>query len=173
MRYCQHCFGVGQRCQCSAVPHQAPGLTMVLWVPPMMTYVDMASSIETTASSSAAGVTHPSHLPPGRPATEPMDTFLAPTTKNLLATAGIGRGLSPRMPPRVPAAPGLCQMRPQVTPRQVPTPAGQGMTQGMPYCQQAFPPKCLAPSLSTAPSTSQDHGGPAREEKSDRGRSSS
>ena len=98
VRYCRHCFGVGQRCQCSAVPHQAPGPTMALWAPPMMTYGDMASSSETTASSSAAGVTRQSHLQPGRPTTEPMDTLPAPTMKNLLATAGIGRGLRPRMP---------------------------------------------------------------------------
>ena len=57
VRYCRRCFGVGQRCQCSAVPHQAPGLTAALWVPPTASYVAMVSSTETTASTSATGVT--------------------------------------------------------------------------------------------------------------------
>ena len=64
----------------------------------------MVSSTETTASTSAAGVTPPSHLPPGMPAIEPMDTLLAPTMENLLATAGIGPGRKPRTLPRMPAA---------------------------------------------------------------------
>ena len=60
VRYCRHCFGVGQRCQCSAVPHQVPGPTSALWAPPTVSYVAMVSSTETTASTSAAGVTPPS-----------------------------------------------------------------------------------------------------------------
>ena len=93
VRYCQHCFGVGQRCQCPAIPHQAPCLTSALWTPPTVSYMAMVSSTETTAStSSAAGVTHLSYLPPGLPPLEAMDTFPAPTTENLLATAGVGRG---------------------------------------------------------------------------------
>ena len=124
-----------------------------LWVLPLMTYANMASSTETTASSSAAGVTHPSHLPPGRPATEPMDTLPALTMENLLATAGVGWGRKPRTSPQMPTALGLCQTRPQVTPQQVLTPSGQGAMTAMPYCQQAFPPKRPAPNLSTTPST--------------------
>ena len=50
VQYCQHCH-------CSVVPHQAPGLMAALWMPPTMTYAAMASSTETTASASAAGVT--------------------------------------------------------------------------------------------------------------------
>ena len=92
VRYCQNCFGVGQRCQCSAIPHQVPGLTSALWTPPTVSYAAMVSSTETTASTSAAGVTHPSYLPPGMPSLEAMDTLPAPTTENLLATAGVGRG---------------------------------------------------------------------------------
>ena len=64
VRYCRHCFGVGQRCQCSNVPLQAPGLTEALWMPPTVSYTAMVSSTETTASTSAAGVTPPSHLLP-------------------------------------------------------------------------------------------------------------
>ena len=99
VRYCQSCFGVGQRCQCSAVPRQAPGPMAALWTPPTVSYAAMVSSTETTASTSAAGVTPPSHRPPGMPALEPMDMSLAPTMENLLATAGIGRGRKPRTQP--------------------------------------------------------------------------
>ena len=89
VRYCRHCFGVGQRCQCSAVPRQVPGPTSALWAPPMVSYAVMVSSTETTASTSAAGVTPPSYLPPGVPQLEAMDTLSAPTTENLLATTGV------------------------------------------------------------------------------------
>ena len=92
VRYCRHCFRVGQRCQCSAIPHQAPGPTSALWTPPTVSYMAMISSTETTASTSAAGVTRPSHPPPGMPPLEAMDTLPAPTTENLLASAGVGRG---------------------------------------------------------------------------------
>ena len=99
VRYCQSCFGVGQRCQCSVVPHQAPGPTAALWTPPTVSYAAMVSSTETTASTSAAGVTPLSYLPPGMPTLEAMDMLPAPTMENLLATAGIGRGRKPRTQP--------------------------------------------------------------------------
>ena len=99
VRYCQHCFGVGKRCQCSVVPRQAPGLTAPLCVPPTASYATVASSTETTASTSATGVTPLSHLPPRAPAIKPMDTLLPLTTENLLATAGVGRGRKPQTPP--------------------------------------------------------------------------
>ena len=92
VRYCRLCFGVGQKCRCSDVPHQAPSQASALWTPPMMSYAAMASSTETTTSSSAAGVPPPRYPPPGLPPLEPMDTLLAPASENLLATAGVGRG---------------------------------------------------------------------------------
>ena len=59
----------------------------------MTSYMAMASSTETTASSSVAGVPPPRYPPPpGLPPLEPMDTLPAPTLENLLATAGVGRG---------------------------------------------------------------------------------
>ena len=154
VRYCRRCFGVGQRCQCSAIPLQAPGLTAPLWMPPTASYTTMASSTETTASTSATGVTPLSHLPPRAPAIEPMDTLLPPTMENLLATAGIGRGRKPQTPPRMPAAPGLQQMRPRMPQQQAPTPRGREATQATPYQQQVFPPKCPAPKSSSTPSAS-------------------
>ena len=171
VRYCQRCFGVGQRCQCSAVPHQAPGLTAALWAPLAVSYAAMVSSTKITASTSATGVTPPSHLPPRAPAIKPMDTLLPPTMENLLATAGIGRGYKPQTPPRMPAVPGLHQMRPQMPQQQVPTPGGKEAMQATPYQQQVFPPKHPAPKPSATPSASQDHGDPAREAEGTRGRS--
>ena len=67
-----------------------------LWMPPTVSYTTMVSSTETTASTSAAGVTP---LPPGMPAIEPMDMLPAPPTENLLATAGVGQGRKPQTPP--------------------------------------------------------------------------
>ena len=92
VQYCHLCFGVGQKCGCSSVPHQTPSQASALWMPPMMSYVAMASSIETTASSSAAGVPPLRYPPPGLPPLEPVDMLLAPTLENLLATAGVSRG---------------------------------------------------------------------------------
>ena len=109
VQYCQHCFGVGQRCQCSTIPHQAPGLTSALWAPPTVSYAAMVSSTETTASTSAAGVTHPSYPPPAMPPLEAMDTLPAPTMENLLATASVGRGSRTRPQPQIPTTPGLPQ----------------------------------------------------------------
>ena len=98
VQYCRLCFGVGQRCQCSAVPHQAPGSTAPLWMPPTVSYATMASSVETTASTSATGVTPPNHLLPRVPAIEPMDMLPPLTMENLLATASVGRGHKPQTP---------------------------------------------------------------------------
>ena len=131
----------------------------------------MVSSTETTASTSATGVTPPSHLPPRAPAIEPMDTLLPPTMKNLLATAGVSWGHKPQTPPQMPAAPGLHQMRPRTPQQQAPTPGGQEVMQATPYRQQVFPPKRPAPKPSATPSASQDHRDPAGEAEGTRGRS--
>ena len=170
VRYCRSCFGVGQRCQCSAVPHQAPGPMASLCTPPTVSYVAMVSSTETMDSTSAAGVAPSSHPPPGMPTLEPMNTSPAPTMENLLATAGVGRARKPQTQLQMPTAPGLCQMRPRMPQQQVPTPGGQEV---MPYRQKVFPPQRPAPPPSTTPSASQDHQELAGEEGCARGRSSS
>ena len=141
-----------------------------LWTPSTVSYMAMVSSTETTASTSATGVTPPSYLPPGMPALEAMDTLPAPTTENLLATAGVGRGSRTQADPRIPAALGLRQMRPKMPQQQAPTPGRQEV---MPYRQLVFPPRRAAPKPSATPSASQDHEEPAREEEGTRGRSSS
>ena len=112
VKYCHLCFGVGKKCRCTNVPCQTPSQGSALWMPPTMSYTTMASSTETTASSSVGGVPPlrypPPGLTPGDPA--PMDTLLAPTSENLLATAGVGRGSRGLRQPRTPTAPGLHQV---------------------------------------------------------------
>ena len=160
-------------CQCSTVPCQVSGPTAALWAPPSLSYSAMVSFTETTASTSMAGVTPPSHLLPRDPAVELMDTVPPLTTENLLATAGVGQGRKPQTPPHVPTAPGLRQMRPKTPQQQAPTPGRQEAMQATPYRQQVFPPKHPAPKPSATPSTSRDQGGPAGEAGSAQGRSSS
>ena len=133
----------------------------------------MVSSTKTTASTSAAEVTHLSYPPPGMPPLEAMDMLPAPTTENLLATAGVGRDGRTRTQPRTPTAPGIHQTRPRAPQQQAPTPRRHEATQATPYQQQVYPPRCTTPKPSTAPSTSQGHEEPAREDKGVRGRSSS
>ena len=133
----------------------------------------MVSSTETMASTSAAGVTHSSYLPPGMPPLEAMDTLPAPTTENLLATAGVSRGGRTRAEPQIPAAPGLRQMRPRMPQQQAPTPGEQEATRAMPYRKQVFPPQCAAPKPSATPSASQGHEELAREDEGARSRLSS
>ena len=179
VRYCHFCFGVGRKCWCSGISHQAPSQASALWVPLMMSYMAMASSTETTASSSAAGVTPPSHPPLGLPPLEPMDTLPAPASKNLLATAGVSRGGRGQRQPSTPTVPGLCQTRPMAPQQWTPTPGRQETNQATPYQQQVYPPRCptgvqmTTPKQSATPSTSQGHGEMARESEGARGRSSS
>ena len=118
LKYCRLCFGVGKKCGCSSAPRQTPSQASALWMPPTMSYAAMASSTETTASSSVGGVPPPRYPPPGLPPLEPapMDTLPAPTSENLLATAGVGRGGRGLRQPRTPTAPGLRQTRPTAPP---------------------------------------------------------
>ena len=173
VRYCRSCFGVGPGHQCSAVPCQVFGPMAALWAPPTLSYSAMVSSNETTASTSTAGVTPLSRLPPRDPAVELMDTLPPLTMENLLATAGVGRGRKPQTSPCIPTAPGLRQMRPKMPQQQAPTPGRQEAMQATPYQQQVFPPKRPAPKSSTTPSTSRDQGGPTGEAGGTRGRASS
>ena len=112
VKYCRLCFRVGKKCRCSNVPRQTPSQASALWTPPMMSYATMASSTETTASSSVGGVPPPRYPPPGLPPVDPapMDMLPAPTSENLLATAGVGRGSRGLRQPWTSTAPGLHQV---------------------------------------------------------------
>ena len=139
----------------------------------------MASSTKTTASSSAARVTPPSYPPPGLPPLEPMDMLPAPTSENLLATAGVSRGGRGQRLPSTPTAPGIRQMRPTAPQQQMPIPGRQETNQATPYQQQVYPPRCTTrvqmttPKVSTAPSTSQGCSEMVGKSEDGRGRSSS
>ena len=143
VKYCRLCFGVGKKCRCSNVPHQTPSQASALWSSLTMSYATMASSTETTASSSAGGVPPlrypPPELPPLDPA--PMDMLPAPTSENLLATAGVGRGGRGLRQPRTPTAPGLHQMQPTAPQQWMPAPGRQEASQAAPYWQQVYPPR--------------------------------
>ena len=181
VKYCRLCFEVGKKCGCSSVPHQTPSQASALWTPPTMSYVAMASSTETTASSSVGGVPSPRYPPPGLPPLEPapMDTLLVPTSENLLATAGVGRGIRGLRQPRTPTAPGLRQTRPTAPPQWMPTLGRQEASQTTPYWQQVYPPghttgvQMTTTKPSTTPSTSQGCDEMARGSEGARGRSSS
>ena len=77
----------------------------------------MASSMITTASTSMRGVSSTAGPPPGFPARGTpslMDVSLASQSYNLLAQAGVGRGLWPQPTPGsakpwAPGATSLCQ----------------------------------------------------------------
>ena len=181
VKYCHLCFGVGRKCRCSNVPRQTPSQASALWLPPTMSYVAMASSTKTMASSSVGRVPPPRYPPPGLPPLEPapMDMLLAPTSENLLATAGVGRGGRGLRQPRTPTAPGLHQTRPTAPPQQMPTPGRQEASQVTPYQQQVYPPRhttgvrTTTTKPSTTPITSQGHDEMARGSEDTRGRSSS
>ena len=175
VQYCQHCFGVKQQCRCSVVPHQAPGPTTALWMPPVASYAAMASSTETMASTSAVGVTRSRYQTSRLPPLEPMDTSPPLTAEDLLLTAGVGRGASGWTPLRTPTAPGPRQPRPMTPHPQVPTPGRQGATTLTPYQQQVFPPQTATPRQGATSSATQSQGQErlAGKETGPRGRSSS
>ena len=111
--FCCLCYTLGGNCRCSKAAPQAPlGYGgQALWVLPQPSYASMASSMITTASTSMRGVSLTVGPPPGFPTRgvpSPMDVSLAPQSYNLLAQAGVGRGLWPQSAPGSvrPQAPG-------------------------------------------------------------------
>ena len=117
--FCRLCYNLGGSCRCSRAAPQAPPSyrDQALWVPPQLSYASMTSSMITTASTSMRGVSSTAGpLPgfPGRGMPSPMDVSLASQSYNLLAQAGVGRGLWLQpMPgsarPLAPGATSLCQ----------------------------------------------------------------
>ena len=117
--FCHLCYTLGGSCRCSRAAPQAPPSyrDQALWVPPQPSYASMTSSMITTASTSMRGVSPTAGHPPGFPARGTpslMDVLLASQSYNLLAQAGVGRGLwlQPTPGSARPQAPGttsLCQ----------------------------------------------------------------
>ena len=117
--FCHLCYSLGGSCGCSRATPQAPlsYRDQALWVLPQPSYASMASSTITTASTSMTGVSPTTGPPPGFPArrtSSPMDVSLAPKSYNLLAQAGVGRGLQSQpalgsVMPQAPCTISLCQ----------------------------------------------------------------
>ena len=145
---------------------------MALWTPLVASYVAMASSTETTASTLTVGVTPSRHQTSVLSLLEPMDTSPPLTTEQLLLTAGVGRSTRGWTLMQTPTAPGPHQPRPRMPHPQVPTPGRQGATAPTPYWQQVLPPPTTAPRQGATPSASQSQGQerPAGEETGPRGR---
>ena len=96
--FCRLCYTLGGSCRCSrAAPLAPPSYRdQALWVPPQPSYASMASSMITTAITSMRGVSSMVGPPPGFPARgmpSLMDVLPASQSYNLLAQAGVGRGL--------------------------------------------------------------------------------
>ena len=182
VKYCHLCFGVGNKCRCTNVPHQTPSQGSALWMPPTMSYATMAFPTKTTVSSSVGGVPPLRYPPPGPPPGDPapMDMLLAPSTENLLATAGVGRGRrSPAAGLWTPTAPGPQQVPPLAIQQWMPASGRHEVGQATPYRQQVYPPRHTSGALTATtkanagPSTSQGHDETAQGGKGARGRSSS
>ena len=102
--FCHLCYTLGNNCGWSRATYQAlHGYgSLALWVPPKPSYASMASSTMTTASTSMRGVSPTVGPPPDFPAMGAptlMDVSLASQSYNLLAHAGVGRGLWPQPVP--------------------------------------------------------------------------
>ena len=116
--FCCLCYTIGGSCGCSrAVPQVPPSYRdQALWVLPQPSYASIASSMSTTTSTSMRGVSPTARPPPGFPARGtplPMDVSPAPQSYNLLAQAGVGRGLQPQPSPASarPRAPSAVSLR--------------------------------------------------------------
>ena len=148
--FCCLCYTLGSNCGCSRATHQAPrGYGgQALWVPPQPSYASMASSTITTASTSMRDVSPTVGPPPGFPArgaSSPMDMLLAPQSCNLLAHAGVGRGLRPQSTagstrPWAPGTIGLCQEQPLALRKLAAASGSHEATPATPYQQVVHPP---------------------------------
>ena len=148
--FCHLCYALGGNYRCSKATPQAPlGYSdQALWVLPQPSYASMASSMITTASTSMRGVSPTVGPPPGFPARGApslMDVLLAPKGYNLLAQAGVGKGLWPQpMPgsavPRTPGTISLCQEQPPSIRQLAATAGSHEVTPATPYQQAACPP---------------------------------
>ena len=117
--FCHLCYILGGHCRCSRAAPQAPPSyrCQALWALPQPSYVSKAFSMMTTTSTSLRGVTPTAVPQPSLPAwgaPSPMDVSPAQKSYNLLAQAGVERGLWPQSVagptgPQTPGAIGLHQ----------------------------------------------------------------
>ena len=148
--FCCLCYALGGNYRCSKATPQAPlsYRGQALRVPPQPSYASKASSMTTTASTSMRGVSPTAGPPPGFPARgapSPMDVSLVPQSYNLLAQAGVGRGLRPQSVPGsarpwAPGAIGLHQEQPSALRQPAATSGSHEVTPVTPYQQAVHPP---------------------------------
>ena len=82
------------------MPHQSPSPGSGLWTPPMMSYPAMASSTETTASSSVGGVPPQRHPPAGLPPVDPaMMSYATMASLPEAAASSSASGVPPQRHP--------------------------------------------------------------------------
>ena len=120
VKYWHFYLGVGRKCRCSNVPHQSPSPGSGLWTPPMMSYPAMASSTETTASSSVGGVPPQRHPPAGLPPVDPaMMSYATMASIPEAAASSSASGVPPQrhpppglpLPQQIPMDTLLAQLR--------------------------------------------------------------
>ena len=149
--FCCLCFALGGNCGCSRAAPQAPPSyrDQALWALPQPSYASMASSMMTTTSTSMRGVSLTVGSPPGFPtrgAPTPMDVSLASRSYNLLAQAGVGRGLWPQSAlgsarPWAPGTIGLHQAQPSGLCQLAATSGSHKVTPATPYQQAVHLPQ--------------------------------
>ena len=133
----------------------------------------MASSMITTTSTSMRGISLTAGPPPGFPAREapsPMDVSPAPQSYNLLAQAGVGRGLWPQSvqgsaKPWAPGTIGLHQEWLSAFHQPATTSGSHEATPATPYQQAVHPPRQVrfaSPVTKTEMATSQSQSGATR-----------
>ena len=180
--FCRLCYTLGGNCRCSKATPQAPlGYGgQALWVPPQPSYASMASSMTTTTSTSMRGVSPtvgPSPGFPARGASSPMDVLPAPQSYNLLAQAGVGRGLWPQSAlgsarPWAPSVIGLHQECPSALCQPAATSGSHEATPATPYQQAIHPPRQVrfaSPVTKTETATSQSQSEATRGRPQSRG----
>ena len=149
--FCHLCYALGGHCGCSRAAPQAPPSyrDQALWALPQPSYASMASSMMTTTSTSMRGVSLTAGPPPGFPATgapTPMDVSLASQSYNLLAHAGVGRGLRPQSVPGsarpwAPGTIGLHQAQPLALHQPATASGSHEAHPATPYQQAVHPPQ--------------------------------
>ena len=146
--FCHLCYALGSNCGCSRATYQAPHgyRSTALWTSPKPSYASMASSTMTTTSTSMRGVSPTVGPPPGFPAMGVPTSMDVSPSYNLLAHAGVGRGLQPQSAPdstrpQGPGAVGLHQAQPSAPCQLATASESHEAHPATPYQQAVHPPQ--------------------------------
>ena len=129
-----------------STPGPPSHMEQALWAPPQSSYASMASSMMTTTSTSMGGVSPAAGPPPGFPAMVAPTLMDVSLSYNLLAHAGVGRGLQPQSVPGsarpwAPGPIGLCQPWPSALHQSAPASGSHKACPATPYQQAVHPPQ--------------------------------